>query len=939
MACVRRVAEDSDVSDRFKTGRFKAFLAGLALLSAACQRLDPANELAAAVERFAAQDYPTAAIRVGNAIQARPNDAAAHLLRAKIALAVGDTQLASAESERAASLGAPAAETSLVAAEAALDLGDPQRALGLLDGTASAVERNVDYWVLSARVLLAAGSLDDAARALDYAADAGATGAAYDLARAALAADRGQSTQAVALLDGAIARVTDPKLLAARGQLRARDGKNADAMADFVRAADLYRVSGSTILEANVRLRLVQTSLAANDNDAAVTAANRLAQLAPQAAVTSYAKGLVAYRGGRFDEAAGELQTALIAQPNNPAFLTLLGAIQLALGNLGQAEQALLKVTASSPRDPAAIKLLAETRLRQQRPTAALDALQPLAEAGATDARVGLLNGLASVLAGNPEQGVVYLEQAVALDPGNEMLKIELARAYLAGGRASDGLALLRATFGGGSGSLEGRLVRLFDEARLGSTEQGQRAVEELLADFPRDARALTGAAMYYQLIGDARQARGSLEQAVAIDGRFVPARLLLAGALASEGRAADAAQQLREALAAQPQNVQALTALAQLAIARGAPAEAESLLRKALAATPVVPLQLMLAQLCLSSDRMADAADLIAKAQATAPNDATVTAARGVLALAEGRLPDAVALLTDAATRLPGRLGIVLALAQAELGTNRAADAVATLRKAVDAAPQSLPARVALGQAELRLGNADDALTIAKALQTEFPRQAGGYLLEADVDVGRRRYDAAVESTRRAYEQNPSWRVVTAGVLTLELAGRPAEGLELIERWVREHPEHLLARLALGSQLQAAGRDDDAAREYDAVLATDPDNVAALNNAAWMAQQRGDPRALELAQRAAKLAPDNAAVLDTYGVVLLGLKREADAVGYLEKAAQFTPQALEIRYHLAQGLARLQRTSQARATLESLLKEERPFNDREAARKLLESL
>jgi putative PEP-CTERM system TPR-repeat lipoprotein len=923
--------------------------ATLILLVAACQPLDPAAELAMATERFAARDFATAAVHINNVIQARPNDAAAHVLYAKIALALGNARLAKAQSDRAASLGAaqtaasPGAvqgDAALVGAEATLQLGGAKEALALLDRVASALERSADYWVLRARVELALGSLDDAEQALDRAGSLGAGAPSYELARAQLAALRGRSDEALAILNAALAKAPeDAALYVARAQVLVQGDQSAGAVADLTRAADLYRASGAAPLEASALFRLVQVNLAANDNDAAAAAANRLAKRAPQAAFTAYAKGLVEYRAGRLASAANELQKAVSAEPDNPALLTVLGAVQLALGNLGQAEQYLLQVVARSPGDPLAVKLLAETRLRQQRPEAALDALQPLAAAGVTDPQVGLLSGLASVLAGNPKQGVLYLEQAVALDPGNEMLKLQLARAYSAAGRASDGLELLRANFGAGSGNLEGRLVRLFGEARLGSTEQGKKAAADLLADFPRDARALTGAAMYYQLVGDARQMRALLEQAVAVDGRFVPARLLLAGALVSEGRSADAEQQLRQAHAIEPRNVQAVAALAQLAVARGSPDEAESLLREALAAAPVVPLQLMLAQLYVSRGQIAEAADLVAKAQAAAPDEPTVVAARGVLALVQGKLSDAVTLLTDAVARLPGRLDLVLALAQAEIGTNRAADAVKRLRRAVDAAPQSLPARLALGQAELRLGNTESAMKMAKALQAELPRQAGGYLLEADVDISRRQYDAAAESTRRAYEQDPSWNVANAVVLALQLARRPAEGLALVERWVHDHPDHKPGRLMLANQLQVAGRADEALREYDALLELDPNNVAALNNAAWLAQERGEPRALELAERAVKLAPDRAEVLDTLGVVLLGQKRDAGAVAHLEKAAKLDPKALEIRYHLAQALVQARRTDEARTTLEALLKDERPFNEKESARKLLESL
>jgi thioredoxin-like negative regulator of GroEL len=50
-------------------------------------------------------------------------------------------------------------------------------------------------------------------------------------------------------------------------------------------------------------------------------------------------------------------------------------------------------------------------------------------------------------------------------------------------------------------------------------------------------------------------------------------------------------------------------------------------------------------------------------------------------------------------------------------------------------------------------------------------------------------------------------------------------------------------------------------------------------------------------------------------------------------------PQALEIRYHVAHAQARLGRVDEAQATLESLLSDARAFEQREAARDLLESL
>ena len=80
------------------------------------------------------------------------------------------------------------------------------------------------------------------------------------------------------------------------------------------------------------------------------------------------------------------------------------------------------------------------------------------------------------------------------------------------------------------------------------------------------------------------------------------------------------------------------------------------------------------------------------------------------------------------------------------------------------------------------------------------------------------------------------------------------------------------------------------------------PDNVLVLNNLAWAYQQVKDPRALETAERAYKLKPDNAAVADTLGWMLVEQGNTTRGLELLQKAVAAAPKALEIRYHLAQA-------------------------------------
>ena len=246
---------------------------------------------------------------------------------------------------------------------------------------------------------------------------------------------------------------------------------------------------------------------------------------------------------------------------------------------------------------------------------------------------------------------------------------------------------------------------------------------------------------------------------------------------------------------------------------------------------------------------------------------------------------------------------------------------------------------RVVLGVTELRLGNAEEALTIAKALQVEFPSESEGYLLEGEVDIARRRYEAAAASMRLAYKQQATWPVLSRVLESLQLAEHADLAIAALEGWVNGHADDESARLVLANLLQSAGRNADALTHYERVLAADGDNIVALNNAAWLYQRAGDPRALSLAERVHALAPESAPVLDTLAIVLMGQNRDRDAIAYLERATELAPRAFEIRYHLAQLQLRLARVDQARATLLALLRDGGQFEQRAAAQQLLESL
>ncbi len=912
------------------------------LALAACGRIDPQAEFGAARADFEAGDYQAADVRMSNVVQATPDDASAWAFKGKVALKLWVPDVAKQSFERATALGAQPSDVAEDLARALIDLGDGRKAVSVLeDADTAPLHDTADYWTALGRALTAANRLDDADGAFAKAVDLGASDVDYLLGRAELSMLRGETAAAGEAVGKAEQLApNDADVLYARGMIALRSGHPADALEPLRKAADAYGAGAPNAREASVLSTLVQVALAADDVEGAGGFAARLSERLPDSGIAAYSEGLVAYRRGHFDDALAQLRNAARLEPSNTRVMTLLGATHLALGNLGQAEQELLKALAAAPADTSAIKLLAETRIRQRRPAAALDSLQSLTGDGGDDVQLVVLRGMAALESGAAKEAVAYFQQAVALDPANDAVKLQLARAYLAVGRDQDAIKLLGTSFGAAKEvDLAKTFMLLAAYVQSGDVARGRDRAAAIAAAPGVGAPVLTGVAAFYQLIGDRAAAVQRLQDAVKVDPKFVPAKLQLAGLLLKEGRGRQAEQYLNEVIAAEPGNVEALTTLAYIVAARGDLDQAERLLTAAVADPKSATARLALARLQMRRGRFDAAEKQIADAAEIKPDDPEVRLTKGLLALAQGRTKESVALLSSVSSAYPARADVSLGLAQAKLADQDVAGARRTLEKALEVLPGFWPLRAALGMVELRGGDADAALAIAKSLQADLPRQTAGYVLESEIRIAQRRYDVAEERLAAIYDIEPSWDLLARRALVLQLAGKASAAEPLLSAWLAKRPDDAKARLALASLLEGDGRKDEALDEYERLLAADQSNIAALNNAAWLRQETGQPGALDLARKAHDLAPDNPAVLDTLGWILAQENRERDAIQFLERAAQLAPSAPEIRYHVATTQAQLGRVDEARANLEAALSGNEPFASRAAAKALLESL
>jgi predicted Zn-dependent protease len=86
-------------------------------------------------------------------------------------------------------------------------------------------------------------------------------------------------------------------------------------------------------------------------------------------------------------------------------------------------------------------------------------------------------------------------------------------------------------------------------------------------------------------------------------------------------------------------------------------------------------------------------------------------------------------------------------------------------------------------------------------------------------------------------------------------------------------------------------------------------------------------------------LAPENPAILDTLGWILVDQGNTARGLPLLQKAVSLAPNSMDIRYHLVLGLVKSGDKAKAKQELEQLLAANKTFSNIDDAKALLKQL
>lgn len=892
-----------------------------ALLITACSGDDPQALLASGKDYLAKHDTSAALIQIKNALQKDANLPEARFLLGKTLLETGNPTGAEIELRKARELDYGADEVTPLLAQALLEAGQPQR---VIDEFAHAqLDQATAQAALFTHVALAQASLgkqDEAQASLDAALHAQSDYGPALLAQARTKAMANDLPGALALVEQVLAKdAKDMHAWKFKGDLLLARGELDPAISAY-RQALAVRSDQAVVHAALISL------LARQGNSEEVKKQFSAMQKAlPKHPQTHYMQAMLAYEARDLDAARKAIQEVLKASPSHPLALQLSGEIEFHQQNYAQAESQLNQALQLAPGLPRARRVLAMTYLRSKQADKALSTLEPILDRIGNDATLLTLAGEIHLRLGEVQKAEDYFAQAVALKPDDVSKRTALAISHLAQASKSEAgavIAELEQLAASDSGTTAD-LVLINALAAKGDHAQALKAIDSLEKKQPDDALApyMRGRLMMAQK--DLAAARKNFERALQHNPTYVPAALSLAQ-LDLADKQPDAARKRFEAvLAKDPKNVQALLALADLkAHAGGNSAEVSALIDKAVAAKPTDPgARLALINFHGRNKDTKKALSAAQEANAAIPDQPALLDALGQAQFANGDHNQSLSTYTKLAELRPNSPLPHMRSAQIHAIDKNPAAARKSLQKALEAQPKFLEAQRNLILLALDDGKPDEARRIARDIQGQRPTEVVGYSLEGDILAWQKNFTEAARLYRQALSHAPVAEIAVKLHGSLLAAKDTAGASKFAAEWLRDHPKDATLRLSMADRDLASKDYNSARQQYQAVLKEQPGNALALNNLAWVAQRLNDPKALDYAEQAYKLAPNHPGILDTLAEILSAKGDSGRALTLQQQAVALAPQAANLRLNLARILIKNGDKAAARKELESLQK------------------
>ncbi|TDR78618.1 XrtA/PEP-CTERM system TPR-repeat protein PrsT [Photobacterium lutimaris] len=191
---------------------------------------------------------------------------------------------------------------------------------------------------------------------------------------------------------------------------------------------------------------------------------------------------------------------------------------------------------------------------------------------------------------------------------------------------------------------------------------------------------------------------------------------------------------------------------------------------------------------------------------------------------------------------------------------------------------------------------------------------------LQSKVSYSNKDYAKSVSFAQKRYDSLPNSITAKDLVSAYVANDQYTDAINLLKRRINDNPESEGALALFLAQIQNTVEPDEALRTYLSILEKEPNNIIALNNAAWIYFSNRDfNNACDFAMRAYNNAPDAPEIQDTYGYCLLKSGQHEESMTPLKMAYEGRTNNIDISFHYAESLILNSKLVKAERILNSL--------------------
>jgi len=719
---------------------------------------------------------------------------------------------------------------------------------------------------------------------------------------------------------------TEPRLYLARVYMQMGDKAATENQISDILAKEAGNVGALYLL--------AESQTAQEDLKAALETYERILRDHPEEIQASFKKGTILLENGKYSEAAALADSVIEKHPNRAEGHRLKGLAMLHMNDYQNAITSLQKGLSYAV-DPGTYYFLGMAHFHKGEPEQATSQFQKALDLAPEFPQSRIMLSLVLLKQNRLDDAVTEARKALDFDADNALAHNVLGSAYMAKGMQEEGMAELNRAL-----ELDPRLIDAhmkkgvynlskgrYREAEL-NLKKAVEAAPDLLntrvmlatnylknKDFGKAketlSKGLSGGqsdAIIHNMIGEVLLREGksaeavkSFEKSKAANPDYPAPYMSLAMINVFAGKQEKGIEELKSLIQRAPDNLKALITLGTLLEAGGKSDEAAQYYKKA-EATGKVEAYSSLANHYLGRRDIGKAVAYLDKAIEKEPKNAFHYELKGKALMADKRYKDAFEVF-DALEKIDPKLAHGRKLdALLALNDHKRALELVNGRLAKD--PENPEFLAEQSRVYSLMGKYAEAEDAARKVIARNPDSPAGYMVLAMAYQSSKQEAKAVEALKKAVSMK-SKNVAPHMTLGMIYTAKKEYGaaLDLYKKAEKVSPNNAAVIFQQGATLEFMGRKKESMMEYQRALRVSPNFVPALNNLAYLTAESDPAKALQLAKKAFVLAPKDAAVLDTLGMLLVRTGNYDSGVKMLKAATEALPGNPTVLYHYGTAL------------------------------------